>query len=114
MKEFILFFRMDVVNKSAQPSPEQMQMYMKSWNGWIDNITKSKRMANSGSSLLPNGMVVRPNSIKEQNPYIANNESVGGYIIVKAKDLSDAAIIAEKCPILFGGNNCVEIRELNK
>jgi hypothetical protein len=32
MDEFVLLFRLDIINKEAQPSPEQMQVYMKQYH----------------------------------------------------------------------------------
>jgi hypothetical protein len=46
-------------------------------------------------------------------PYMANNETVGGYVSIKADNLQEAIEICKGCPIFnFDGN--VEIREVAK
>ena len=38
MEEYVLLMRLDILTKDAQPSPEQMQEYMKQYQrlGWWD------------------------------------------------------------------------------
>ena len=88
MKEFVLMFRMDITTKDAQPSKEQMNIYMQQWMAW------------------------KPHNSVIEGPYVSDNNSVAGYIIIMAKSLNDATKIAEKCPILNGENTSVEIREV--
>lgn len=38
MKTFALLFRMDIVNKEAQPLEEQMNVYLQQWIQWINYI----------------------------------------------------------------------------
>ncbi len=46
-----------------------------------------------------------------EGPYVEGREIVGGYIGVKAKDLSEAVEIGKECPIFdFGGST--EVREI--
>jgi hypothetical protein len=45
-------------------------------------------------------------------PYAETKESLAGYIMIRAKDLDDAVNIAQKCPILKGAGNSVEVRKV--
>ncbi len=112
MREYILFFRMDIITPENQPGPEQMESYMQDWMKWLNSISQRGQLADGGNHLsVKSSKVIRSNNERYDGPYVANNESVAGYIIILAKDLEDAALIAEKCPILNGSGNSVEIRE---
>jgi hypothetical protein len=111
MKEFVLIFRMDIMTKDAQPTEEQMTIYMQQWMKWINEISGKGQLADGGNHLSGSGKVLRPKNVMDNEPYTANKESVAGYIIVLAKDMNDAVRIAAKCPILQGEGTSVEVRE---
>jgi len=111
MKEFILFFRMDITTPEAQPSPEQMELYMVQWMEWINEIDSRDQLAEGGNHLSYSGKVLRSNNVISNEPYTSNKESVSGYILILAKDMDDAVGIARKCPILQGEGTSVEVRE---
>lgn len=111
MEKYVLLFRMDIITESAQPNAEQMQHYMTSWMKWIDDIAAKGQLAEGGNHFSKTGKLLRPKNTITNGPYTANKESVGGYIIILAKDMDDAISIAQKCPILEGEGTSVEIRE---
>jgi hypothetical protein len=111
MNEFLLIFRMDITTKAAQPTPEQMKLYMAQWMEWINSISAQKQLAPGGNHLSSSGKVLWPKNVITNGPYTANKESVAGYIIILAKDIKDAVCIAKKCPILLGRGTSVEVRE---
>ena len=113
MKEYILLFRLDILNAAAQPSDEQMEQYMQQWMAWLAEISATNQLAKGGNHLQNTGKVIRPGKVVHDNPYVANGESIAGYIIILAKNMDDAVLIAERCPILNGDiKNSVEIREI--
>ncbi len=111
MKEFALLFRMDITTKELQPSEEQMQQYMSDWIQWMNDITDKGQMADGGNHFSKSGKVLRPQQTVTNGPYTVNKESVAGYIIILAKNMDDAMLIAKECPILKGEGTSVEIRE---
>ena len=111
MKEFVLFFRMDILTREVQPSAEQMKEYMEKWMEWISDISAKGQLADGGNHFFPTGKLLRPQSKISEGPYVVNNESVAGYIIILAKDFDDAVLVAKECPILQGEGTSVEIRE---
>jgi len=113
MKEFILIFRMDITTEDAQPSKEQMKIYMQQWEQWIAGIAFKGNLADGGNHFSRQGKVLRPKNNIEEGPYTQNRESVAGYINIKASDIEDAVAIAKKCPILNGTGTSVEIREIS-
>lgn len=111
MKEFLLLFRMDITSPEAQPTDEQMEIYMEQWMEWIDEIADNDQLGEGGHHLSKQGRVIKSNNETIETPYIAEKISVAGYILVLAKNLDEATTIAKKCPILNGPNTSVEIRE---
>lgn len=112
MREYALLFRMDIATKSAQPSKEQMEVYMHQWMEWLNCISGKGQLADGGNHFSREGRLLKARSKMIENPYISESVSVAGYIIIKAKDLNDATEIAKNCPILNGENTSVEIRGL--
>jgi hypothetical protein len=111
MKQFVLIFRMDV-SAAAQPSSLQMQEYMMQWNDWINEISGTDNKVAGGNHLsVISAKVVYPEGKITDGPYTVNKESVAGYILIDAKNLDAAISIAQKCPILNGEGNSVEVRE---
>jgi len=111
MKEFLLIFRRDFVTKEEQPSPEQIQNMMKPWQDWMGSLAAQNKLASSGNRLASDGRVVKSDKIVTDGPYVEIKEAIGGYIVVKANDLDEAAELAKGCPVLNIGGN-VEVRGL--
>jgi len=109
MKEFLLVFRSDFVHNEAQPSPEQFQSMMKNWQDWMGSLGAQNKLVSSGNRLATEGRVVKPNNIVTNGPYVELKEAIGGYIIVRADSIDDAADLAKGCPILLIKGN-VEVR----
>ena len=112
MKQFVLLFRMDLTTKKVQPTKPQLEIYMEQWITWITSISDQGQLADGGNHFSKQGRVLRPNKSASNRPYVSEDNSVAGYIIVNAKDLNGASKLAEKCPILKGKNTSVEIREV--
>ncbi|MFA5971934.1 MAG: hypothetical protein WC780_06255 [Lentimicrobiaceae bacterium] len=110
MKEFVLLFRMDITNEAAQPPRKQMDVYMQQWMEWLNEIGNDQ-LADGGNHFSRQGRVLKPNNEVIETPYIADHNSVAGYVIVLAGNMDEATEIAKKCPILNGQNTSVEIRE---
>ncbi len=111
MKQYVLLFRMNITTPEAQPSKEQMEVYMQQWMRWINEMIEKGQLADGGNHFSRQGRVLKPNSEVVEMPHVADNNSIAGYIIILAEDLEEATKIAKKCPILDGQNTSVEIRE---
>lgn len=84
---------------------------MKKWMDWIGGIAAQNKLANPGNRLGDEGKTVKPNNVITDGPYVEIKESIGGYIIVKADSIEEAAELAKGCPVLSIGGN-VEVRDL--
>ena len=111
MKEIVVQLRMDLTNEETQPNEKHMESYMQQWMSGLKEIADNDQLAGGGNHFARHGRVLKPNNETIETPYIAENNSVAGYIIIFAENLEEATKIAAKCPILNGQNTSVEIRE---
>jgi len=111
MDEFVLLMRLDIITKEVQPSPEQLQVYMKQYHDWVGGIAAQNKFS-GGTGLSIEGKVLKPNNVVTDGPYAEIKESIAGYIIIKAKDFDEAVSLAKDCPILKGEGNSVEVRKV--
>ena len=109
MKEFLLVFRRDAAANAAQPSPEQLQQMMKPWQDWMGGLAAQNKLVSSGNRLAPEGRVVKSDKVVTNGPYVEIKEAIGGYIMVRANTIDEAAELSKDCPILAMGGN-VEVR----
>ena len=112
MKQFALLFRMDITSPEAQPSKEQMKIYMQQWMDWLNGIAAKQQLADGGNPFSRDGVVLKPEDTSTEGPYTSEKLSLAGYILIYADSFDEAIIIARKCPILRGENTSVEVREL--
>jgi hypothetical protein len=113
MKDFLLVYRNDFSTQPRPASPEDMQAVMKQWMDWLGGIAAQNKLVDKGSSLASGGKVVRANNVITDGPYTEIKELVGGYSIIKAESMEEAAELAKGCPIIAIGGN-VEVREINE
>ncbi len=112
MEKFMLIFQGEMPVPTS--SPEEMQEMMGKWMAWIDKLAKQGRYE-SGEPLLPGGKLVKGTngSHVTDGPYTEGKEIVGGYFIIKAKDMAEAVEIAKDCPDFdYGGE--VQVRQVMK
>lgn len=115
MKDFLLVYRNDFSTQQAREerSPEDMQAVMKLWMDWLGGIAAQNKLVDRGHPLTSAGKVVKANKVITDGPYTEIKELIGGYSIVKAETIEEAAELCHGCPIIsFGGN--VEVRELQQ
>ncbi len=111
MEEYLILMRLDLVTKEKQPSPEQMQEYMKMYHEWVNGIAAENKFV-GGKGLSTEGKVIKSKNVTTDGPYADIKESLAGFITVLATGFDDAVRMARKCPILFGEGNSVEVRKV--
>jgi len=110
MDEFILIFRHQDGNKIA--SPEQIKIWMKQTKDWMNGIASQNKLVGGNGLLFEESRVVRPKNVVIYGPFGIINETIGGYIIVKAVSVDEAVEFAKGCPVLQGDENSVEVRKV--
>ena len=112
MSEFVLLYRSsNEAYREAVGSPESAEQTMAKWQAWFRDMTEKGQLKNRGLPLdRSSGKVVgsKKKTITD-GPYVESKEVVGGFSIIEAKDLSEAAQIGSGCPVLEIGGS-VEVR----
>jgi hypothetical protein len=110
MSEFLYIYRM--AQPAEKPSPEQMQQRMQKWMMWMKGLEANGHIKERGHPLEAGGKVVRgSHKTVMDGPYAETKDIVGGYSLIEAKDLAEAAELSKGCPILEGGG-AVEVRAI--
>jgi hypothetical protein len=111
MAKFMYLFRHQHEGRK-QPSPEEMQRLMKSWMSWLDDVKKDGHLVSTGERLDGAGKVVRGRAkAVTDGPYAEAKDTIGGYMVVEARDLAEAVELSKGCPILES-DGCVEVRAI--
>ena len=108
MNEYLLIIHRDL-SKEAAPSPQQMQDLIKPFQEWIGGIAAQHKLVAPPKRLDVGGRVVKQATPITDGPYAEVKESVGGLIVIRARDYDEAVEIARACPILSWGAS-VEVR----
>ena len=107
MSNFMFLFR----GGEAPASPEAMQAQMQKWMAWIERL-RTKGTYVAGEPLERSGKVLQSaNKVITDGPFAEGKEVVGGYFIIRADSLNQAAEIAKDCPIFESGGS-VEVRAI--
>jgi hypothetical protein len=113
MEKFMFIFHGGSDVAPEMKNPEAMQKHMQKWFAWIEKLRKEGRYE-SGEPLEPRGKFVSgPNKIVTDGPFAESKELVGGFFIIKAKDIDEAVALTEDYPdFIFNGK--VQVRPLQK
>lgn len=111
MNEYLILMRLDLITKEAQPSPEQMQVFMKQYQDWVETIASQNKFV-GGTGLSHEGKVIHFGEIVTDGPFAEIKESIAGFITIRANDWEEALRFAKECPILKGKGNTVEVRQI--
>jgi len=112
MEEYMLIFRHQDGKKVA--SPEQLQVWMKQTMDWIGGIAAQNKFSGGNGLPFDDARVVWHNKVVTNGPFGDIKETIGGYIVVKAKSVDEAVEFAKGCPVLQGEGNSVEVRKIVK
>ncbi len=110
MSEFVYLYR----GGRRAESPAEGEVQMQRWVAWLQDLAAKGHIKDQGQPLDPEGKVVRGKQrTVTDGPYPESKDVVGGYTLVEAKDLAQAAELAGGCPI-FDFDGLVEVRPVMK
>jgi hypothetical protein len=110
MSEFILLYR----GGQRPTSPEEFQQVMQKWTAWFKELAAKDQVVERGQPLEKSGKIVQAGSkTVVDGPFAEAKDVVGGFTVIRAADIDQAAEIAKGCPILDRGGN-VEVRPVMK
>ena len=108
--DYLLLFRggLDPENMT----PEQMKTTMNNWMTWMKALKQRKEMT-GGQPLEDGGKVLSGPKGAKVAPFRDSPDAIGGYLLIKAKNLAAATKIAKGCPI-FNNGGTVELRAIHQ
>ncbi len=110
MSEYVLLYRATPEARDAAMTGERQKQSFARWQVWMKDLADKGQLKNRGVPLERPGRVVRgKKKTVTDGPFAESKEVIGGFSIVEAKDIDEAARIAEGCPILEGEGS-VEVR----
>jgi len=111
MSEFVYLFRIgEPEQRQAMGTPEQAEQSMRRWMAWMHELESKGHLKERGQPLDRSGKVVRgAQRTVTDGPFIEVKDMVAGFIVVRARDVDEAAALAGGCPMLEGGGS-VEVR----
>jgi hypothetical protein len=108
MAEFIYLYR----GGEAPKSPAEGQETMQKWMTWMKELGEKGVLKAIGSPLEKTGKLVSGKSkVVSDGPFAEAKDLIGGYTLVTAKDIEEAAELSKGCPI-FLANGAVEVRPI--
>lgn len=110
MPQFLVLFR-EPDGRTDQHAPEEIQQHRLDWKAWLEKMNGSGVLSGGQPLTLEGRIIKRSDSFHIENkPYTIGAEIVGGYLLLDATGLDEAATLIQSCPIFdFGG--FAEIRE---
>jgi hypothetical protein len=105
MSEFVYLYR----GGRRAESPAEGEQQMQKWVAWLQQLAASGHVKDQGQPLEAEGKVVRGRGVITDGPYPESKDLVGGFTVIEAKDLAQAAELAGGCPI-FEFDGLVEVR----
>lgn len=110
MSEFTFLYR----GREPNMSPEQMQKTMEKWTAWFKDLSAKGHIKDIGHPLEAAGRVVTgKQKTVTDGPFAESKDVVGGFTLIEARDLEQAAELSKGCPILEAGGS-VEVRPIQK
>jgi len=101
MNEYLLIY--EGGDKSwMKRSPAEKEKVMAQWGAWFKELEKSGHLRNGGAALAPGGATLRVNggSITTDMALPEVKELIGGFSIIAANSLDEAAELAKGTPFL--------------
>jgi len=106
MAEFVYLYR----GGSRPSSPEQQQQVLQKWQTWLKGLAEGGHVVDRGQPLERSGKLVQAGTKSViDGPFAEAKDVVGGFTLIKADDVTQAAELAKGCPILDRGGQ-VEVR----
>ena len=109
MSEYVFLYR----GAERPTSPQEMQQVMQKWMSWMQNLSEQGHIKDRGQPLEATGKVVkgRQKTVTD-GPFAEAKDLVGGYTLIEAKDLNEAAELSKGCPIFETEQGTVEVRPI--
>jgi hypothetical protein len=109
MNSYIVLFR-ERDGRSLPHSEEEISRHQANWKAWFSEWGSKGRLT-GGSGLTLNGKIILEDREVCDGIHRNGTEIVGGFLLLKAGSLEEAAAIARTCPI-YEFDGYAEVREM--
>ena len=110
MSEFLYLYR----RSPDAMSPQRSQQTMQKWTAWLKDLAEKGHVKDQGQPLERTGKIVKgKQKTVIDGPFAEAKDVIGGYTLVEARDLDQAAELAKGCPV-FEYDGMVEVRPILK
>ncbi|GLR69527.1 YciI family protein [Agaribacter marinus] len=109
-KTFLCVVRSEA-GECEKPSPSDMEKAFAMFQAWQEKFADN--ILDMGGKLSSEGAVVRQESIVD-GPFVELKEIIGGYMMLSAATLEDAAVVIKESPMVNNKGSSFEIREICK
>jgi hypothetical protein len=101
MADFLLIYQGGDPSWRERPAAE-IEAAMQAWGQWFKQLEATGNLRNPGAPLAPGGVVLRTNgrAIQTDTAMAEVKELIGGYSIIAADTLEQAAELAKGSPFL--------------
>ena len=101
MADYLIVYEGGNRDWSKRP-PEELKAAMEQWNTWFKELEAKGVLRNPGAPLAPGGAVIKANGkgFVTDTTMAEVKELIGGYSIIQAGSIQEAAKIAEGSPFL--------------
>jgi hypothetical protein len=110
MNDFLFLYR---GGQRPTGTPEQMQNTMQKWMNWMKQLGDKGHIKDMGHPLEQSGKIVKAHKAVTDGPFAEAKDLIGGYTLVQASDITQAAELTSGCPI-FDVGGFVEVRPIMK
>src|ERR1700761_2509301 len=110
MKDYIVLFR-EPDGREDIHTEEETRAHRGHWADWFARWGKEGRLAGGDALTLEGRLITGDGSTIADTPHRVGKEIVGGFLLIKAVDLDEAARIMASCPIYEAGGYA-EVRDL--
>jgi hypothetical protein len=78
---------------------------------WVESMAQSGNYLQA-DALHDNGKYVGRDYVLSDGPFIEAKESISGFILITAENLTQATSMAQACPLVLNGVAAVEVRPI--
>ncbi len=114
MADFVYLFwnQREDQKRMAQATPEEKKAITQRWMKWLGDLKDKGHVKDLGAPLEFTGKTLQgPQKQVTDGPHPEAKDVIGGFSLITAKDLDEAAELAKGCPILELGGR-VEVRPI--
>ena len=108
VKDYLLLFRGGADMEDLTPA--EREQTMNNWFAWMGEMRKRGQFK-LGHPLEEQGKIMSGKKGAQVKAYAESKESVGGFLLIQARNLADATRIARGCPT-FNHDGTVEVRPI--